>query len=368
MAGFSGNVTILLPAHVGSLLATSAQQISLYEASHHLYIFTNDLFQSRTPIVLSFFAVVWICWSIVFYFRYILYKYLLECYKLKELKPIDTLTFLVAFIEQLSTTILMIYGTIMFVTGRSLRLFYGGPWICSIFIYIIKFGRGYSFIGGLMISIYRILLITDCFGLKPILDTKKLFKIIFFIGFSVAILSLFLESYNDYEQLMRDTCQLVYRKPLMLMLDEYEQSLGNPSIFAFWTSTVLAISYSRIFMVVLEIVIYATFFFHMFRHDNTEMLRRLLDPNVTRNRNRTNAVTFFGQFCSFAIELSWTILYKITILLDNSLSSYKTVMVIRFIMRLISFTCIPIIEVMTSKNLRARIYRFSLYEFIFGLN
>ena len=104
MAGFSGNVTILLPAHVGSLLATSAQQISLYEAIHHLYIFTNDLFQSRTPIVLSFFAVVWICWSIVFYFRYILYKYLLECYKLKELKPIDTLTFLVAFIEQLSTT------------------------------------------------------------------------------------------------------------------------------------------------------------------------------------------------------------------------------------------------------------------------
>ena len=154
----------------------------------------------------------------------------------------------------------------------------------------------------------------------------------------------------------------------MIMLDEYEQSLGNPSIFAFWTSTVLAISYSRISMVVFEIVIYAIFFYHMYQHDNSAMLRRLLDPNVTRNRNRTNAVTFFGQFCSFAIELSWTILYIITIPLNNNLSSYKEIIVIRFILRLISFTCIPIIEVMTSKNLRSRIYRFSLYDFIFGLN
>ena len=156
----------------------------------------------------------------------------------------------------------------------------------------------------------------------------------------------------------------------MILLDEYEQSLGNPSIFAFWTSTVLAMSYSRVFMVVFEIIIYGLFFYHMYKHDNSEMLRRLLDPNVTRNRNRTNAVTFFGQFCSFVIELSWTILYIITIPLNNNLSNnpYKELIVIRFILRLVSFTCIPIIEVLTSKTLRARIYRFSLYDFIFRLN
>ena len=367
MTIFTQNVTISLPTHVVSPFTVSEDQILIHEASNHIPI---TLFQSRTPMMFSSVAVVWICWSIVFYFRYILYDYLLECYKLRELKPIDTLTFLAAFIEQLSTTMLIIYGTIMFITGTSLRYVFGGRWICSIFIYIIKFGRGYSFIGGLMISIYRILLITDCFGFKHVLGTKKLFKIILFIGFSVAISSLFLESYNDYQQLMRDTCQLIYRRPLMILLDEYEQSLGNPSIFAFWTSTVLAMSYSRVFMVELEIIIYAIFFYHMYKHDNSEMLRRLLDPNVTRNRNRTNAVTFFGQFCSFAIELSWTILYIITIPLNNNLSNnpYKKIIVIRFILRLVSFTCIPIIEVLTSKTLRARIYRFSLYDFIFRLN
>ena len=365
MTIFQNNVTILLPTHDGSPFTVSEQQILVHEASNHIPI---TLFQSRTPMMFSFVAVVWICWSIVFYFRYILYDYLLESYKLRELKPIDTLTFLVAFIEQLSTTMLIIYGTVMFITGTSLQYVYGGQWICSTLIYMIKFGRGYSFIGGLMISIYRILLITDCFGFKHVGDTKILFKTILFIGFSVAISSLFLESYNDYEQLMRDTCQLIYRKPLMILLDEYEQSRGNQSIFAFWASTVFAMSYSRILMVIFEIIIYAIFFCYMYKHDNNEMLRRLLDPNVTRSRNRTNAVTFFGQFCSFAIELSWTILYIITIPLNNNLSSYKEIIVIRFVVRLISFTCIPIIEVLTSKTLRARIYRFSLYDIIFRLN
>ena len=159
--------------------------------------------------------------------------------------------------------------------------------------------------------------------------------------------------------------KLVYRIPIMIMLDEYEQGLGNPSIYSNWIKMMLTISYSRIFMVVLEVFIYATFFHHMYKHDNNELLRRLLDPNVTRNRNRTNAITFFGQFCSFAIEFTWIILYIITMPQENN--NNGRLIVGRFIVRMISYSCIPIIEVVTSKTLRAKIYRFSLYEFIFGL-
>ena len=172
---------------------------------------------------------------------------------------------------------------------------------------------------------------------------------------------------NDYEHLIRDNCQLIPRKSIMILLDEYEQSLGKPSIYSYWTSMKLAISYSKVGMVILEIIIYAMFFIHMYKHDNNKLLRRLLTPNVTRNRNRTNAITFFGQFCSFVIEFSWIILYVITIPLDNKVGSLKEFIVIRFIVRLMSFTCIPIIEVITSKPLRNRLYKFSLYDFIFGI-
>ena len=191
-----------------------------------------------------------------------------------------------------------------------------------------------------MISIYRILLITDFRWPKHRIGNETLFKIILFVGLAVALFSVLLESYNDYEYLIRDNCQLIPRKSIMILLDEYEQSLGKPSIYLYWTSMKLAISYSKVGMVVLEIIIYAMFFIHMYKHDNNELLRRLLTPNVTRNRNRTNAITFFGQFCSFVIEFSWIILYVITIPLDNKVGSLKEFIVIRFIVRLMSFTCL----------------------------
>ena len=217
-----------------------------------------------------------------------------------------------------------------------------------------------------MISIYRLILITDLAEwIKYRLGLKTIYRIILLIGISLASSSVFLQSYNDYEKVRRDTCQVVHRIQMMMALDEYEQSRGYPSNFSFWMTTMLTISYSRICMVVLEVMIYAIFFRHMYKHDNNELLRRLLDPNVTRTRNRNNAITFFGQFCSFSIELIWIILYIITIPLEKN---HSVLLRLRFVVRMISFTCMPIIEVVTSKTLRARIHRFRLYDFIFGLN
>ena len=370
MANSTCNETFALDnctIQIGTFSVGSPEGILVLEAKDLLYPHMLDI--QRPIFYWSSFCVVWICVLIVSYFRYILYDYLLKQYTQKELKPIDILTFWVAFIDHLSCTMIILYGTIMIITGSNQFEFIGGKWLCSVFIYIIRFGKGYSFIGGLMVSIYRIILIMDWHWAKVTLGLKNLYRIIVFVGFSLAISSSILESYNDYEHLNRNTCQLTNRRPIMMMLDEYEQSLGNPSIYSWWITTMLTISYSRIFMVVLEVIIYATFFHHMYKHDNNELLRRLLDPNVTRNRNRTNAITFFGQFCSFAIEFIWIILYIITIPLEElHKKGGHPLISARFIVRMISYTCIPIIEVVTSKTLRAKVYRFSLYEFIFGLN
>ena len=357
------DLTIVLANEGNTSTRISHGNIHILEAKDHLFPL---LLNPRRPILMwTLFFVVWFCVLIVFYFRYILYEYLFKQYKLKELKPIDKLTFLVAFIDHVSTTMLILYGTIMVITGSQLQNFIGGKWACIALIYIVTFGKGYSFIGGLMISIYRIILITesgDC--LKSRLGLRNIYIIILLIGISVATSSSILESYNDYEHLRRDTCQLMYRIPIMTVLDEYEQSKGNFSIYSFWLRTALVISFSRICMVVLEIIIYTIFFHHMYKHDNNELLRRLLGTNVTRKRNRTNAITFFGQFCSFSIELVWILLYIITLPQDNNKGG---LIVIRFIVRMVSFTFIPIIEVLTSKTLKARMYKFSLYDFIFGL-
>ena len=101
----------------------------------------------------------WFMVMIITYFRYVLYEYLFTQYKLKDLKPIDILTFLAAFIPHLHTVILVLYGTAMVINDSTIQYLLGGHWICPVLIYIIEFGRFYSFIGGFMIALYRILLI-----------------------------------------------------------------------------------------------------------------------------------------------------------------------------------------------------------------
>ena len=47
------------------------------------------------------------------------------------------------------------------------------------------------------------------------------------------------------------------------------------------------------------------FFYNIYKHDNSDVLRKLLGRNTIRNRNRKNAITFLGQFGTFIIEISF---------------------------------------------------------------
>ena len=304
MSNVQSNLTILLASQDEAGMEDSQQFINILQAKNLLSPgIHNRKMQLAPNLFWALICVAWFCVLIVSYFRYILYDYLFQQLKLKQLKPIDTLTFLVAFIDHISTASMIAYGTVMLVTGKQFHHLIGGRWTCIIIMYLTSFGKGYSFIGGLMISIYRIILITDSSGwIKYRLGLKTIYRIILLVGISLALSSVFLQSYNDYEKLRRDNCQVVYRIQMMMALDEYEQSRGYPSIFSFWITTMLTISYSRICMVILEVMIYAIFFRHMYKHDNNELLRRLLDPNVTRTRNRNNAITFLDSFVHFQLN------------------------------------------------------------------
>ena len=125
MAVFVGNVTVALAEETGVMLNDTVEQLLVLAAKNHMQPIA---FNFRNPIVFSLFCITWTCVAIVFYFRYILYDYLLERFKLKEITPIDALIFLVAFIDHLSTTLIIIYRTIMLMTGKSLQPIVGQKW------------------------------------------------------------------------------------------------------------------------------------------------------------------------------------------------------------------------------------------------
>ena len=168
---------------------------------------------------------------------------------------------------------------------------------------------------------------------------------------------------------------MVFRRSILSFLDEYERSRGNSSIFFYWITTRTWITFIMLAIVVAEIVIYIIFFHDMYRHDNNPRLRQLLNPDVTKHRNRTNDISFFGQFCSFLLELSWTVISILIVVISASLSYeintknrlLNLLFASRFAVRIITDVSMSIIEVLTSSSLRPRIYKFSLYNFIFGL-
>ena len=141
--------------------------------------------------------------------------------------------------------------------------------------------------------------------------------------------------------------------PILRLLDDYEQSRGNHSIFSQWRDYRIIICVVMVLLTIAEITIYVIFFHHMYVHDNQERLRRLLEPGVIKLRNRTNAITFFGQFCSFVFEFSIGIL---TICGVKGLFIEAWGLV--FVLKVTCFTCMSMVEVLTSSTLRPRIFKF----------
>ena len=352
------NMTIVTPLNKSVILNELETWIYIIQA-------TNEL---RSPVLdfpnyLNILGLVWVCTLIISYFRYILYAYLYAQYKLKELKPIDILTLLHALSDHVSILCLTGYGSLLVLNDKLLHVDTGGSSYCKVLIYTLEFLRGYYFIGGLMMSIYRILLIKRHHWVHGI-GQRNLLILLLFLSMLYASIEVSSKASNDYEQLRRDTCLLSFRPNILLVLDEYEQSLGRSSIFHYWNLVQLTSSYGRICIKIVEIMIYVIFFHHLYKNDNRSDLRHLLGSKVIRRRNKENAVTFLTQFCGFLCEMSWTVVYIYTTFIDT-----KTIglMTLRFAIRVVTAICIPIIQVVASNALRKRMFKIIFYDIIFGL-
>ena len=311
----------------------------------------------------------WLLILIGSFFRRILYNFLFEQHKANELTPINKLLLVLITVQHLTQIHVALSATMMVFNitpfSWSTDNLDHGHWFCTTQKQLYEFEGYYSVVGSLMIAIYRILLIKHYHWVKYQIGEKTLLRIILLGGILFVLLCVGLKATDDYEQLMANTCMITPKRSIFLLLDEYEVSRGHSSIHSYWMYVQSIINLVMLIMTFAEFSIYIAFFRHMYLHNNTETLRSLLAPGVIKRRNRANAITFFGTFCSFVFELVVFFTIMLSVSKGNEENGLWTVLVT---VRMVAFTSMTMIEVLTSSNLTSRVFTFSLYNLIFGLH
>ena len=289
------------------------------------------------------------------YFRCIVYKHWFKKYQRKELSHIDILLFLLVSIQNLNMLMYM-FSTILKITNEASDMealgYAAGSCFCNVHIFLSRFDALYKYIGGLGLAIYRIFFITRPYLVDDRIRKNRLFHLILHGGLIITIGSTTCLYLDDYNHLFMENC-IDAPKPLLLeSLDEYEQSRGNPSIYSFYKVVRMYLGILDLYCVVCTMVIYIIFFRIIYKHDNNENLKRLLEPEVIRGRNQRNGITFFGQFCSFVLQMITVILYMIQVAFKTSENQLFDIFLM---IRTTLFAGMAIIEVLTSKNLRSQL-------------
>ena len=295
-------------------------------------------------------SIGWASVVIVSYFRFIVYKYLFEQYKMKELTQINLLTLVVCMAQHLFVVVLQIHETIIVWNDRTLEDI-TGPWICTPLRLFYLSEVFYTIIGSLGIAIYRIILIKHNTIAKNTAWVKKLSSIIFLGGIVILALMLY---FGGSQHHLRPKCMLNPKQNVIEILDAYWDSIGHPSEYSYLIFFRTLNASLLLAMVCAELAIYVIFFYHMYKHDNSERLRRLLGDSTIKRRNKQNALTFFSQFCSFVFEISFITILFFAIWMGTSKNLLYFLITV---LKKISFSGTAVIEVFTSCNLRKKVLR-----------
>ena len=296
-------------------------------------------------------GISWVFLFIGTYFRYFLYSFLFDSYKSKESKPINTLILIASLIQHINIVLFVTRLTLIVLNDVNLDQL-GAQSFGTANALIYQFDVVYSCIGSLGISLFRILYIKRDEWLKYDFGENKFMCITLLVGLSLATIFVTSFNINDYTQIQRDNCMTWAQvRRLIEWLEEYKESQGHESTALFWSVITQVVFLILMAMTLAEIMTYCVYFHHIYRHDNSEMVRRLLEPGMIRNRNKRNAITFFGQFCSFVFDIGINICLVIATAAFGKQNGLWTVF---FIMKTTCFTAMSMVEVLTSSNLRSR--------------
>ena len=122
-----------------------------------------------------------------------------------------------------------------------------------------------------------------------------------------------------------------------------------PGIDLLLTSTYQAVAvFIALCATVAEISCYATYCLHIYRQDNGE-IKRYLESEVTRQRNKKNLTTFIAQLYGFATECAFLVVFLIILASDGTNTTTKAMAVV---IKYIEFGGLCLVEIMSSETLR----------------
>ena len=308
-------------------------------------------------------SIWWVCLVIGSYFRFVLYSNLYQKYKEKSLKTIDRLCLVIALVQHYHIGSGTFDVTLKVINNKWLNESALGYRACRFQSFYYKFAESYACIGSLGLAFYRLLYIRMGTFVKHVVGEETMANLILLTGLGSSVGMIL------YPRLLKQGWSHLEWEPCfnppqishaLEFLEDYEQSLGGSPSLTNMKHTYLATRLTYLLATWTELCLYVSFFNYMYKHDNREQLKRLLEPAIIRQRNKRSAISFFGQFCSFVMEFIGNVLYVIAI--ANSAPKKGNEQNDFFIF---AFSCIPVtfaaisfVEVIVSSALRAKILKF----------
>ena len=288
----------------------------------------------------------WCSMSIGSYYRSIVYKHLSEEYKKKNLSPINILIIFSCLTNHLGVLMPLIYETLVVYYGENLGNITGNNF-CSVVRLMFGFDVFYSFIGGLGIAIYRILLIKKNQWVKYGIGEDNLMLLILLGGLSLALGFCIVIRVTDSLNIVSKNCIMVPGYEFWEIIGQYQQSLGDFPSYLFINKFRIYFGLTLVLMTIAELTIYICFFRHIYKNDNSKSLLKALGPKVIKSRNKKNALTFFSQFCSFIFQVSFMLLM---LLASFNTPNKSHAYILATILKKVAFAAMTVIEVVTSRR------------------
>ena len=282
------------------------------------------------------------------YFKSALYWYMYDHRKGIMNRPIDILLLLQAIIQHIICLLMVSTYTI----GLSFDITFGhhlGEAWCNVPWYGGNYGAAYRNVGGLGISIFRLLYMfhgdwmKDKFGIKKMLfiiaAASLLLSGLMAVGFGIG---------NGPGSRKQATWNFCIGKSETFREILHEYSLIRGTVIPqseLIPKLMLMISLT---CVVAELGCYLTFFGYLYVHNRAMMKKKVMEPGVLERRQQKNAITFLGQFWTFVVEFLMYLVAMFSMSKQTPIT-YRLVIIIGF---WVEFGFVSIVEVMTSQNLR----------------
>ena len=285
------------------------------------------------------------------YFKFALYRYMYDIGKEILNRPIDLLLLASALIDHMCC-LLMVANVSM---GLSLKInlsdYLGETW-CYMHFSVATFGASYRTFGSLGVAILRLIYIKFPYLVR---ETKNRMKYAFFVLLNcLLVCTLIVIGFGlgngkaSRKQVQWNFC-VGRSETFREIMHDYSLRRGLTSPQSeFIPHFIVWIAFLAILT---EFLCYMVFFHHLYSHDKEMVRKKILPDAEIRRRHHRNAITFFGQFYGFLVELARVclLIYSMD---PNSDITYRFVVTLSI---WIEFGVLSIVEVMTSQGLRSKL-------------